>query len=135
MKGILADANVIGQVEHLVARMRAEPWIEFWNALGISLWHFADVGLLDDARDVEIWRACQEEQLVLLTNNRNHDSLDSLEATIREQNTDNSLPVFTIADIGRLRTDRVYTDRVVESLYAYLFDIDKIRGAGRLYLP
>ena len=60
---------------------------------------------------------------------------DSLQAAIRQQNTADSLPVFTIGNLGRLETSRVYADEVVESLYEYLLRIDEVRGTGRLFLP
>ena len=67
MKGILADVNSIGLVESLVRRMRAEPWIGFWEFLGLELFHFDEVGLTPTSSDFEIWRKCQEDQLILIT--------------------------------------------------------------------
>ena len=45
MKGLIADANVQGQVEYLVQRMQADAWADFWQALGLVLRRFEDVGL------------------------------------------------------------------------------------------
>jgi hypothetical protein len=135
VKGILADINAQGQVEYLVQRMQAEPWTDFWKALGVELRHFNEVGLSATSSDLEIWQICQKEQLILITDNRNLDSKDSLEATIREYNTSDCLPVFTIADLGKFRNSRSYADRVLEMLYEYLLRIDTVRGTGRLYLP
>ena len=67
--------------------------------------------------------------------NRNNDSPESLEATIRKYNTANSLPIFTIADLDNLRKSRSYAERVLERLYEYLLDIENLRGTGRLFLP
>jgi hypothetical protein len=58
-----------------------------------------------------------------------------LEATIRQNTTPESLPVFTIADMHEFRTNGSYVERVVEALYSYLLRIDEIRGTGRLYVP
>jgi len=33
MKGLVADANIQGQVEHLVKCKRADAWTEFWQSL------------------------------------------------------------------------------------------------------
>jgi hypothetical protein len=44
VKGLVADANIQGQVEYLVQRMQAEAWAEFWQALGLVLRRFEDVG-------------------------------------------------------------------------------------------
>ena len=135
MKGILADANIIGQVEALVRQMQSDTWAEFWLALGLEFKRFEDLGLSEDASDLEIWQACQREQLILITDNRNDKSADSMEATIRQFNQPDSLPVFTISDLARFGTSRDYADKVMEHLYDYLLRIDEVRGTGRLYLP
>jgi hypothetical protein len=135
VKGLIADANIQGQVEYLVKRMRAEPWADFWQALGLVLRRFEDVGLSEASTDYEVWNVCQAEQLMLITDNRNLDSEESLEATIRRNNTPAALPVFTIADMSGFRTDNSYVERVVEALFDYLLRIDDVRGTGRLYLP
>ena len=72
---------------------------------------------------------------MLVTDNRNHDSADSLEAAIRKQNQSDSLPVFTISDISRFQTSRAYAEKVLEDFFDYLMRVDEIRGTGRLYLP
>ena len=54
---------------------------------------------------------------------------------IRADNMPTSLPVFTIGKLDRLQKSKAYADRAVKSLYDYLLDIDRVRGAGRLYLP
>ncbi len=135
MKGLMADANIQGQVEYLVQRMKADVWADFWQGLGLVLHHFENFGLSASSTDLEIWNVCQSEQLLLITDNRNLDSEDSLEATIRRNNTPGSLPVFTIASMSEFRTSNSYVERVVEALYDYLLRIDDVRGTGRLYLP
>ena len=135
VRGILADINTRGQVEHLVRQMQAKPWAEFWKELGLQLFHFRDVGLHARSTDLEIWQCCQSEQLLLITDNRNKKSMDSLETTIRQQNTSDSLPVFTIANLREYGRSRAYADRVLNRLYEYLLQIDNLRGTGRLYLP
>jgi hypothetical protein len=45
VKGLIADANVQGQVGYLVLRMPAEPWADFWQVLSLALYRFEDVGL------------------------------------------------------------------------------------------
>ena len=135
MKGILADHNVIGQVAYLVQMMQSEPWAEFWNELGLCLLRFDDLGLAPTASDVEIWQRCQADELILITDNRNDDSPESLSAAIHNLNTPTSLPVFTIADLNKFGSSREYEERVVVALYDYLLRIDEVRGTGRLYLP
>jgi hypothetical protein len=135
MRGLVADANIQGQVEHLVTCMRADAWADFWEALELVLYRFEDIGLSTSATDLEVWNVCQAEGLILITDNRNLDSEDSLEATIRRNNTPLSLPVFTIDDMNQFRTNSSYVDHVVEAFYDYLMRLDEVRGTGRLYLP
>jgi hypothetical protein len=135
VKGLLADANIQGQVEYLVQRMKANAWADFWQELGLVLHRFEDLGLSASSTDLEIWNVCQSAQLILITDNRNLDSEDSLEATIRRNNTPECLPVFTITDVNEFRTNSSYVDRVVEVLYDYILRIDDVRGTGRLYVP
>jgi hypothetical protein len=135
VRGILADANNQGQVEVLV-RLLQEDWRgEIWDAMGVVRATFADFGLSQEASDLEVWEACQKNQFVLITGNRNAKGTDSLEATIRTRNTPSSLPVLTISDGERLMRDREYAERVADRLLGYLFEIDQHLGTGRLYLP
>jgi hypothetical protein len=71
----------------------------------------------------------------LLTANRNLESEESLEATIRREGTSQSLPVFTFCDADRIYQSAAYLDQVVERLLGYLLDEANYRGTGRLYLP
>jgi hypothetical protein len=135
VKGILADNNVIGQVAWLAQLMQSEPWTEFWQHLGLALYQFEDVGLAGTAKDTEIWQRCQELELILITDNRNDNSPDSLTAAIRNLGTPQSLPVFTISDLGNFGSDADYVDRVLRRIYDYLLRIDELRGTGRLFLP
>ncbi len=135
MKGILADVHMGPYVESLVRQMQSDYWADFWNEIKVQLYQFEDVGLAPEATDMEIWDCCQAEQLVLVTNNRSQHTDDSLETAIRTLNTPTSLPVFTIGNLDRLRASRSYAEAVVEQFYDYLLDIDRVRGAGRLYLP
>lgn len=135
MKGILADNNVVGHVAYLARLMQAEPWGSLWGELGLAFRSFADIGLLPDAADTAVWERCQANELVLITDNRNQDSPESLAAAIRRFNTPTSLPVFTIADLDKFVASREYQERVVTALYDYLLRIDEVRGTGRLYLP
>lgn len=135
LKGVLADANIVGHVDLVMAAVRAAGWVDLWGELAISYARFEDVGLDADATDAEIWQRCQREHYVLVTSNRNEDDLDSLESIIRSRNTSECLPVLTIADPERLRHSRHYVQQVAESLLAALIDIDLLRGTGRLYLP
>ncbi len=135
MKGILADVNIQGHVDLLVVLMQAEPWKSFWDHLQLPYLHFSDVGLAPDALDSVIWETCQRDGLILITDNRNNEDSDSLEAAIQTRNTPASLPVFTVANVPRMRTSRAYADRVIEALLEALLQIESLRGTGRLFIP
>jgi predicted nuclease of predicted toxin-antitoxin system len=106
-----------------------------WYHLHVQYAHFADVGLAPDALDSLVWETAQNQELVLITDNRNKRDADSLEATIQMRNTPASLPVFTIGNVAHLRASRDYADRVIEKLLDSLLRIEALRGTGRLYLP
>ena len=82
-----------------------------------------------------MWQCCQDNQLLLLTDNRNDDGPNSLEATICRRNAPHCVPVFTIGNVRAILTGHDYVDRVIERLFRYLLELDNIRGTGRLYLP
>jgi predicted nuclease of predicted toxin-antitoxin system len=135
MRGILADINVVGQRDALLSIWTSDTWRDLWNDLGVVVESFRTLGLSDNTTDAVIWRTCQREGLVLITGNRNDDGEDSLEATIRNENLPDSLPVITIGDADRVLRDRLYAEKVAERLLDYLMRIDEVRGAGRIYVP
>jgi hypothetical protein len=132
---LLADANIKGHVARLVTRMKNESWREFWDYLNLRQVNFEDIGLDPAASDAVIWHKCQEQRILLLTNNRNDDGPESLEATIRAFNTPASLPVFTIGDADSILSSSEYAERVADRLYRYLLELDNVLGTGRLFLP
>jgi hypothetical protein len=135
VNGILADANCEGHLA-LLLRLFQEGWRhDVWEVLHLTPVSLTDLGLHPDASDREVWEACQREEVVLLTANRNDDGPESLEATIRQHNTPESLPVFTLVNDQRVLRDRLYAEAVADRLLAFLFDINSYRGTGRLYLP
>lgn len=135
MKAILSDINIQGHMRVLVNILEGEDWREFWSSLDLAVLTFRDVNLSQQTPDAVIWQTCQQEQMVLVTANRNADGPDSLEVTLRTQNTATSLPVFTIADEKLVLRSRDYAERVAIKLLDYLLEIDRVRGTGRLYLP
>lgn len=72
--------------------------------------------------------------MVLLTNNRNMDGEDSLEQTLREENLSRSLPVVTIANVGRLSEKR-YRERCALQLLEVMLEVEKHFGRSRVYIP
>lgn len=133
--GLLADADVRGQVDRIIAVCRGAVWHELWAEVGVPLCQFDDVGLPADAPDAQVWETSQRHGLVLLTGNRNAESENSLEATIRTRGTPDSLPVLTLADRDRILADSDYAELVATRLMERLSDIDNLRGSGRIWLP
>ena len=72
--------------------------------------------------------------MILLTNNRNMAGTDSLEQTIREENTGTSLPVLTFSDFDRI-TDHVYRDQCAKRLIEIIVYLDDYLGVGRMFIP
>ena len=86
MRGILADINVQGQFEAVVEQIfQSSEWTEVWADLNLTVESFHSLGLAVDAEDDLLWQACQDQELVLFTTNRNHDGPTSLEATILQR--------------------------------------------------
>lgn len=71
MTGILADVNIQGHVDYLFRLLTSDDWGEFWQALGIRYVTFRDIGLNAEAPDAVVWQTCQDQELVLVTSNRN----------------------------------------------------------------
>jgi hypothetical protein len=134
-RAILGDVNIGRQVNVLVTILESAAWRSLWGHCNLPLLTFQELGLDRKDSDAKIWQLCQQEQIILLTANRNADGPDSLEETIRTRNTPQSLPVFTIADAQEVLESKAYAERVVESFLDYLLDLDNVRGTGRLYLP
>jgi hypothetical protein len=113
----------------------SSAWNDISSLLGVRIVTFTDVGFAKGSSDERIWDFCQQQQFYLLTDNRNQNQPDSLEAMIRTRILPTSVPVFTISDIRRFRADRDCVEALVAKLLEYLMDEDNLRGAGRLYLP
>ncbi len=108
---------------------------ELWNFLNLVILTFDDLSLAADASDRLLWQTCQAKGAVLITANRNADGPDSLERTMQGLNTPASLPIVTLANVERIRRDGQYAEQVADQLLDLLFDIDNLRGSGRLFVP
>ena len=135
MVGILADINVQGHLNFLLHVWESKDWREIWESLSLSIHTFEDFGLNKNTSDKALWEECQNRKIALITANRNDDGPDSLEATIRNQNNPNSLPVFTLGDADRVFEDKGYAARTAIQLLQYFLDIDSVLGTGRLFVP
>jgi hypothetical protein len=135
VKALLSDVNIQGHVQVLVNVLESAAWRGVWTLLNLPVYTFRDLGLVANTPDVVVWQVCQQQEISLITANRNDDGTDSLETAIRTMNTLQSLPVFTLADADQVLHSRAYADRVAERLLDYLIDIDAHRGTAMLYLP
>jgi hypothetical protein len=135
VKGILLDNNIEGHLKHLLPVWLSPYWREEWASLALTVHDFEQLGLARNVPDSVLWQICQDLEIVLVTANRNDKGPDSLEATIRNRNGPTSLPVVTLADGNRILKEPTYAYRVAEKILDYLFDIDKMRGTGRLFVP
>jgi hypothetical protein len=132
---ILLDENVEGYHDYLSRLLFSPVWGELSSVLDVQVRSFAESGLAKGTPDEHVWEFCQRQRFYLITDNRNQDKADSLQSMIRTRNLPTSVPVFTISDIQRFRSDRDYAEAVAAKLLEYLMDADKIGGVGRLYLP
>jgi hypothetical protein len=87
-----------------------------------------------NSSDRVVWRFAQEQQILILTNNRNERGDDSLEQTIREESTPESLPVLTIGNLDRM-TEPEYRRRCAERLVEIVLDLPRYLGTGRIFIP
>jgi hypothetical protein len=135
MRGILSDNDVEGLMELIHAIWLSDAWCDLWNDLGLSDLRLPALGLSRESSDAAVWRTSQEEQLVLVTGNRNAEVPGALETVIRRENQPDSLPVFTLANPRRIVRARLYAEQVAKRLLDYLMRIDEVRGTGRIYVP
>lgn len=134
MPTIMADHDIEGQFADLVRILLSTEWSDWWVNLGCKTETFASLGLSENSPDALVWETCQARQVVLITGNRNDDGPDSLEATIRRLNQDDSLPVITISKPQQM-AHRSYAERAAVRLLEHLLELDNYRGTGRLYVP
>jgi hypothetical protein len=128
---ILVDRNLEGQAMLLWGLLSAEGWLEL---LPLRLRTLGEAGLPVNSSDRIVWRFAQTHDMLLLTDNRSRKGADSLEETLRDEATSNSLPVLTIGTARRL-VEADYRRRCVERLLEIVLDLERYRGVGRLFIP
>lgn len=131
MKTILVDHNMEGHAILLWGTLAAEGWLE---TIPLRLVTFAEMGLPPNSSDREVWRFAQAQHMILLTDNRSMKGQDSLEQTIREENTSTAIPVITIGRLDRL-DEREYREQCAVRLAEIALDLDEYLGTGRLFIP
>jgi predicted nuclease of predicted toxin-antitoxin system len=80
----LIDYNLTGDAVLFWGTLSAEGWLDL---LPIRFFTFKEVNLPMDCSDRFVWKFAQTNQMILITANRNMKGSDSLEQTMREENT------------------------------------------------
>jgi hypothetical protein len=128
---VLVDHNLEGQATLLWGTLTAEGWLDL---VPLRLTRLGELGLPLESSDRAVWRFAQAHGMLLLTGNRNMKGDDSLEQTLREENTPRSLPVLTIGSVLRL-DERSYREQCAERLVEIVLDLEQYLGTGRLFIP
>jgi len=128
---ILIDHDIEGYAKLLWNTFVSDRWIEL---CAIEMLLFNDVSLAINSTDRKVWRFAQTHKLILLTANRNMEGKDSLEQTLREENSLTSIPVITVGRVERLK-NKAYRVQCAERILEIAIDIDKYLGIGRLFIP
>jgi hypothetical protein len=137
MQGLLADVNVQGHLPYL---RRLLETLDLWAVLAelnLRLVTFRGLQLPHDLDDRPLWNYCQQDGWVLLTENRNHDGPDSLQATLSDSWQTGYLPVLTLSNKGRFERKPEYAVRVATDVAELLFGIahGQHREQPRIYVP
>ncbi len=128
----LIDHNLEGHALLLSGIILKQGWHDLFPIRFVT---FEDISLPIDSSDRIVWQTSQSNQMLLLTANRSMKGEDSLEQTIREENTPSSLPVVTIGSCDRFLNESNYRERCVDRLIDILLYIDNYRGVGRIFIP
>ena len=131
---ILTDNGVVGAVRVFRRILASSEWVGLTATLELAFMGLKDVELPADAPDVAVWQRSQEVGALLITGNRSS-SEGSLDQTIAEQGSPESLPVLTIGDPRRVIRDPVYARECALSLLDFVDRIETLRGTGRLFIP
>lgn len=84
MRGLLADVNVQGHLPYL---RRLLETLDLWSLLAelrLEFVTFPDLHLPRNLDDRSLWNRCQQDGWVLLTENRNEEDENSLQATLAD---------------------------------------------------
>jgi hypothetical protein len=131
----MADNDVKGQLDAIIRFLRTPTWQPFLEDAAVTVVTMQELGLDRDASDMGIWQTCQDQQVVLFTGNRKKEGPESLEQAVRAFQQPDSLPVITLSDPIRFGHERPFAEKAAIKLLDYLLEIDRYRGAGRLWVP
>jgi predicted nuclease of predicted toxin-antitoxin system len=128
----LVDHNFKGHARILLGSIASQGWLDF---VLIRFVMFEEVGLSIDSSDRVVWKVAQDNQMILITANRSMKDEDSLEQVMREESTQNSLPVVTIGNADRVLNDSSYRERCVDRIVEIAIYTVNYMGARRVFIP
>ncbi len=129
---VLIDHNIEWQATLLWNTLRSEGWLELYP---LDMVMFEDVNLPVNSNDREVWQYSQTNRMILLTANRNMEDMNSLEQTLRDANTPDSLPVVTIGRQESIIKEAEYRKRCAEKLLEIILYLNNYLGVGRVFIP
>ena len=137
MRGLVADVNVQGHLPYLRRLIETRGLWNILVELKLRFVTFSEVQFERDIDDRVLWNRCQRDGWVLLTENRNHDGPDSLEATLADSWESGHLPILTLANKGRFEHDRNYAEQIADEIAELLFGIanGEYCDRARIYVP
>ena len=105
--------------------------------MGIRFVTFQTLQLSPQLDDRKLWILCQRDGWVLLTDNRNDEGIDSLQATLADSWQPGALPVLTLSSKNRLEQNPDFADRVATDIAELLFGIIDMeyRYQPRIFIP
>jgi predicted nuclease of predicted toxin-antitoxin system len=124
----LIDHNLERYAVILLGKIASDGWLDL---IPIRFITFREIELSTDSSDRVVWQVAQNNQMILLTANRNMKGEDSLEKTLREDNTPNSLPIVTIGNLDRFRSEPGYRSQCTDRIIEILLDLENYTGVGR----
>jgi hypothetical protein len=137
MRGLLADLNVQGHLGYLRHLLEGLGLWTVLDAIGIELVTFAHLQWPVDLNDRALWTQCQHDGWILLTDNRNADDRDSLQATLVDSWQPGKLPVLTLSSKTKFERSAEYRERVAVDVAELLFGIvqGEYRDRDRIFVP
>ena len=116
----------------LLGKIANDGWPDL---IPIRFTFFNELDLPTDSNDRLVWQLSQKNRMILMTANRNMKGEDSLEQVLREDNTSDSLPVITIANLDRFSKEASYRSRCADSIVEIVLNIENYMGSGRIFIP
>ncbi len=135
--GVLLD-NHYGHLASIIERVwqQANVFVDLERE-GVQIVKLAEV-LPHDTNDRTLWKFCQDQHCLLVTDDRSGRDPDGLQCVIDECAQLDSLPVLTPGNRERVLKDSEYQRCVCLSIADVIVDViwfGKFLGEGRVFLP